>query len=64
MTGIEVLVTEEVATEFAFNWSEFWIAFGIIFGTVIRTVPLRQCVLTGLALKIISLPLREFNAML
>ena len=32
MTGIEVLVAQEVATKFTFNWSAFWITFGIIFG--------------------------------
>lgn len=32
MTGIEVLATQEVVTEFTFNWSAFWITFGIIFG--------------------------------
>lgn len=32
MTGIEVLATQEVTTEFAFNWTAFWITFGVIFG--------------------------------
>ena len=29
MTGVEVLAMEEVAVEFAFNWTAFFIAFGI-----------------------------------
>ena len=32
MTGIEILAEQEVATEFAFNWTAFWITFGVIFG--------------------------------
>ena len=29
MTGVEILSSAEVASEFAFNWTAFWIAFGI-----------------------------------
>ena len=32
MTGVDILATEEVACEFAFNWAAFWITAGIVFG--------------------------------
>ena len=32
MNGVEILSSEQVASEFAFNWIWFWIGFGIIFG--------------------------------
>ena len=32
MTGIEILATQEIITEFAFNWNAFWITFSVIFG--------------------------------
>lgn len=32
MTGIEILATQEIATEFVFNWTACWIAFGVVFG--------------------------------
>ena len=32
MTGIEILATQEVITEFAFNWDAFWITFSVISG--------------------------------
>ena len=31
MTGVEILSSAEVASQFAFNWLWFWIGFGIIF---------------------------------
>ena len=31
MTGVEILSSAEVMSEFAFNWLWFWIGFGIIF---------------------------------
>lgn len=31
MTGVEILATNEVAVEFAFNWTAFFICFGAIF---------------------------------
>ena len=35
MTGIEVLVAQEVVTESIFNWPMFWIVFGAISGLFI-----------------------------
>ena len=32
MTGIEILATREIATEFAFNWNVFLITFSVILG--------------------------------
>ena len=32
MNGIEILSSEQVACEFAFNWTIFWIIFGAVFG--------------------------------
>ena len=32
MTGIEILATQEIVTEFAFNWNAFWIMFSVTFG--------------------------------
>ena len=32
MTGIEILSTQEIATEFVFNWTACWITFGVVFG--------------------------------
>lgn len=32
MTGIEILATREIATEFAFNWNAFLIMFSVILG--------------------------------
>lgn len=32
MTGVEILATEEVAINFAFNWTGFWIAASVGFG--------------------------------
>lgn len=29
MSGVEILTSQEVAIEYAFNWVAFWIAFGI-----------------------------------
>lgn len=29
MTGVDILAAEEVAVEFAFNWTWFWIVFGV-----------------------------------
>lgn len=29
MTGVEILAMEEVAVEFAFNWTAFFISFGV-----------------------------------
>lgn len=31
MTGVEILATQEVAVEFAYNWLAFFICFGAIF---------------------------------
>ncbi len=31
MTGVEILATQEVATDFVFNWMAFFIIFGVIF---------------------------------
>lgn len=30
MTGIDILAAEEVAVEWAFNWTAFWIVLGIV----------------------------------
>lgn len=35
MTGVEILASEQVITEYAFNWMAFWIGGGIIFTTLI-----------------------------
>lgn len=32
MTGVEILATEEIGINFAFNWTAFWIMAGVIFG--------------------------------
>lgn len=32
MTGVEILATQEIITEFAFNWNAFWITFSVTFG--------------------------------
>ena len=32
MTGIEILATREVITEYAFNWEAFWITFSATLG--------------------------------
>ena len=34
MTGVEILTSSEVATQFAFNWTVFWIVGGITLGIV------------------------------
>ena len=41
MTGVEILASQEVAVEFAFNWTAFWITIGV-------------CFLFGLALGIVG----------
>lgn len=32
MAGIEILATQEVATEFVFNWTVFWVLFSVVLG--------------------------------
>lgn len=40
MPGVDILAVEEVAVEFALNWTWFWIVLGIVVvGTLIYTIP-------------------------
>lgn len=39
MTGVDILATQEVAVDFAFNWTAFWIGWGItVFAGLIFSV--------------------------
>lgn len=39
MPGVDILAVEEVAVEFALNWTAFWIVFGVVvLGTLIFTI--------------------------
>ena len=35
MQGIEIMTSQEIVTNYAFNWLSFWIVFSIIFGTAL-----------------------------
>ena len=32
MTGVEILSSAQVASEFAFNWGNFWLCLGVMLG--------------------------------
>jgi len=35
MTGVEILTSNEIVIEYAFNWTAFWIVGGIVFGILV-----------------------------
>ena len=35
MPGVDILLTEQIVSEYAYSWSSFWIAFSVVLGVFI-----------------------------
>lgn len=50
MTGVEILASEQVATDYIFNWTATWIVTGIVFAIFISVI-IYTCIKNDLSLR-------------